>query len=407
MPNMPTPKKIIYVTRDIERAMGKEPGPDYMIVTNDTPYSRSIKERFPEYVFLVKDDKGHIMGTGELMEHPSTQSILSDKDAAIIIFKNTARIEPLVNGRGLRMLNPRASLSERIENKITQIDWLESSGEKFLPEHYVKLVKYLSWTEQPFVLQWAHGHTGDGTILVESDKLLQAIKNRFPERMARVTDYISGPSFTVNVIISKDKVIPANVSYQITGIKPFTENKFSTIGNDWALPNKLLSKEEIDVIHSMANHIGEKMRNEKWLGLFGLDLMKDEERNKIRLIEINARQPASTTLESILQSRMRTNGAKGLTTMEAHIMALKGFVIDEPIIKIDQGSQIVQRLTTSTRTVSTDKGDSLTQQGFEVVQYDNTDFNADLLRIMSNEGIMENHNTFNENGKKILSILTA
>ena len=36
---------IVYVARDIERAMGMEPVGDYFIVTNTTPYAKERKSK--------------------------------------------------------------------------------------------------------------------------------------------------------------------------------------------------------------------------------------------------------------------------------------------------------------------------------------------------------------------------
>ena len=42
---------IIYIARDIERALGKAPEGDYFIITNRTPYSEDIKN-FIQKTFL-------------------------------------------------------------------------------------------------------------------------------------------------------------------------------------------------------------------------------------------------------------------------------------------------------------------------------------------------------------------
>ena len=45
---------VVYITRDIERALGAEPSPSYFIVANDGPYARSIKEKYPDFVMLLE-----------------------------------------------------------------------------------------------------------------------------------------------------------------------------------------------------------------------------------------------------------------------------------------------------------------------------------------------------------------
>jgi formate-dependent phosphoribosylglycinamide formyltransferase (GAR transformylase) len=232
-----------------------------------------------------------------------------------------------------------------------------------------------------------------------------SLQEKFPERMCRLTTYIKGPSFTVNVAISAEKIMMANISYQITGLNPFTDNEFSTIGNDWSLTNKILSKDQLDSIQSIVRDIGSKLKSEGWLGLFGVDFIMDERDKRIYLIEINARQPASTTFESYLQDKARKSGSKGITTFEAHLMSLLGIPINEDIIAISEGAQIVQRVTKNTQSIFDEASSALQNKGYESVTYQNTEINSDLLRVQSSKVIMSNHSILNENGLEIAEII--
>ena len=321
---------------------------------------------------------------------------------------------------GWTLLNPSSKLAEKIENKITQIEWLGELGNKYLPPHTVALTKNLVWKKEPLIIQWEHGHTGLGTILINSDAELTELKNKFPERTARATSFINGPSFTINVVVNKSEVLLGNISYQITGLPPFTDNVFSTIGNDWSLTHSLLSETEIEEIHNMAKEIGALMARDGWSGLFGLDFIKDNERGRIFLIEINARQPASTTYESFLQEENRRNGLAGMTVFEAHLAAISekspaAMKSPTPIVPINDGAQIIQRITkkihTSTNSLIALPTDEITGTlellGYRVIEYPNTAINEDLLRIQSQKGIMETHAKLNMRGKEILDVLAG
>jgi len=115
---------------------------------------------------------------------------------------------------------------------------------------------------------------------------------------------------------------PGNVSYQITGLKPFTDSQFATVGNDWGATASMLSSGEFRTIRDTIAKLGAKMQKENWRGLFGIDLIKDTKTGRLYLIEINARQPASSPFESALQESERAKGALGMTIFEAHIAAL-------------------------------------------------------------------------------------
>ena len=97
------------------------------------------------------------------------------------------------------------------------------------------------------------------------------------------------------------------------------------------------------------------MSESGWKGLFGIDVIYDEERDQFKLIEINARQPASTTYESQLQSKFRGHGLTGSTIFEAHLAALTDSPLTEKQIEINDGAQIVQRVT---KTVAVSDGDT-------------------------------------------------
>ena len=416
-----SPRTIVYVTRDIERALGMMPNKYYRIITNRTPDSESVKEQFSEFITLIDPQNDprtvateslkiqDLLDTNQLLETSTMSKLMAEigTDAAILVFKNTTLIESICKKNGWPLLNPSANLAEKIENKITQIEWLDELGKKYLPSHIVAPTKDLIWKKEPLIIQWAHGHTGDGTILVNSGEELAALQAKFPERPSRATSFVVGPSFTLNIVTTPNGVYTGNISYQITGLPPFTDNPFSTIGNDWSLPHTLLSENEILSIEDMAREIGTKMSQEGWCGMCGIDIIRDQERGQIFLIEINARQPASTTFESFLQQENRRNGVVGVTIFEAYITALLGDKIESPIVIINDGAQIIKRVTKDSKTLSTDEEvvGSLELAGYRTIQYSNTEYNSDQLRIQSMKGVMEAHGKFNARGKEIIDTL--
>ena len=87
------------------------------------------------------------------------------------------------------------------------------------------------------------------------------------------------------------------------------------------------------------------MHKQGWKGLFGVDAILDEKTGTVHLLEINARQPASTTFESQLQHSTASNDYL-ISTFEAHLAAvLDAKPADFNLINIDSGAQIVQRVT--------------------------------------------------------------
>jgi biotin carboxylase len=404
---------IYYVTRDIERALGKKPDEHYRIITNAGAYAESIKKKYPGHVFLISRKTGELLlDTHTLLAHSETAKIISmdsvtSGDSSIIVFKNTARIEALCEKKKWKLLNPPAAVTEKIENKITQVEWLGEAVRYLLPHRIKRISDINADIERPFILQWAHSHTGDGTMLIQSgvsgEKILADLKKKFPDREGRITKYVRGPMFTVNVCISKDILI-GNISYQITGMVPFTDNPFATIGNDWSLPHTLLSERKLAEFNEITKTVGQKMLADSWTGLFGIDCIYDEERDTIHLIEVNARQPASATYESELQAKTHgtTDVITGMTIFEAHIVALAG-TSGGSIIEINDGAQIIDRVKKDSSHNLLKTVEDLRQKKYTVIEYENTKLGADHIRIQSEHGIMSAHNAFNSRGIEIVA----
>jgi len=392
-------KPIVYVSRDIERALGKKPTDDYFIVTNKTKYSDSISNLYPKNVILV--DAGTLLDTYELLERPDVAEIIQKHDAEILVFQNTSRIERLVKEKGWTLLNPSAKTSKTIEEKISQVSWLGKLAH-YLPPHKITTIEKISFNGERFILQFNHSHTGEGTFVIENEEHLSNLREKFPKRECRTVSYIDGSVYTVNTVVA-DNILVGNVSFQITGISPFTDLPLSTIGNDWKMPYIALKKSQGAEIEKIAREIGERLKSYDWLGLFGIDIIIEKTTGNIFLLEINARQPASTTFESQLQKKK----GDGLTIFDAHIRAIRNETIDTKLQVIRDGAQIIQRITKdrNKNTLNINK-EKLSKIGCEIITYDNVENNKDLVRITSPHGIMSTPNTLNEYGEIIASSLS-
>ena len=393
-------KPLVYVVPDIERALGREPGGDYFVITNRTPYAESVAKKYPDAIWLVDGDSS--LDTYGLLSRPEVIENIKKYDTEVIVFKNTLRIERLATEHGVRLLNPSAVLGRTVEEKISQVKWLGPLA-SLLPPHHIIEMKNVVCDGKKIVLQWNHAHTGEGTSVVSRDEELSLLKTKFPDRKCRVTDFVDGFMFTVNAVVAGDRTLVGNVSFQITGLAPFADLPYSTVGNDWALPYKILKKAQGAEIERIAGAVGERLREAGWRGLFGIDVICETKTGKIYLIEINARQPASTTLESQLQKK----AGAGLTVFDTHIRALRGEKIVGTLQEIRDGAQIVQRVTKTRdkKTLRVDV-DKLEGAGFGVIRYENDEPNSDLVRITSSTGIMDSPTTLNTQGYRISSSLS-
>ena len=407
---------ICYVTRDIERALGLPlDTPGYFIIANSSPFANHIAKGH-DNVLLI--DAGRQLDTWELLGHAQVKQFikpLRGKEGSrrhvggvvdVVVFKPTKQIEEICTTHGWRLLNPAAELSANIEEKITQLTFL-SALRRLFPPYEVTTAEKVVWSGNPLVVQFNHSHTGSGTVLISSALDLEKLQEQFPKRDVRTTDYIDGPLFTNNNVVTKDHILVGNISYQITGLAPFTDRPFATIGNDWALPTKLLTPKQIEEYTSIAETVGDELRSKGWKGLFGIDVVLEQKTGKLFLLEINARQPASTAFEAQLQSMKTLKHENMKTIFETHLAALLDTdLVGQELISIDDGAQIIFRNQDGqNKNILHSAFNILPSHGFTVIPYPNTKPGSDLLRIQSPHGIMADHNKFNSIGEKILKAI--
>jgi hypothetical protein len=388
---------VAYITRDLERALGVPEMEGFVIMTNDTPFGKSVAATRGD-VHLIAHTT--LLDTHELLGHPQTLILLQEKGIRhILVFKPTAAIERIAAAHQLTVLNPLASLASSIEEKITQLSFLEELKDVFLP-FTVSTLKDVSFLGTPFVLQFNHSHTGSGTLFIQSEKELNEWQEKFPLRPVRIAPFISGPLFTNNNVVAKKGTLVGNINYQITGLTPFTNNPFATIGNDWAIPHQALTNEEQKQYQTIATRVGTALQKRGWKGLFGIDVLQDAASRTFFLLEINARQPASATFESFLQKQSGVH----ITTMEAHLLALLDEEVEGELQTITEGAQMTQKVIPpkTAPMLQAELTGVLRQKKFTVTPYLNLEPEQDWLRIQTLKGgFMKTHRELNEQGKDV------
>lgn len=393
-------KPVIYVARDLERTLGLPvTTKGYYIISNYTAFANSLAKG-RKNVLLIKNTE--LLDTRELLVHAKTINFIKKiKNPQVLVFKNTLQIEKICADNGWTLLNPSAVLASQVEEKISQINWLGGLT-KFLPPFEITIAKDIKWKGESFILQFNRAHTGNGTIFIEKEKQLNDIKDRFPLREVRLTKYISGSMFTNNNVVVGKKVLCGNINYQITGLKPFTNVPFATIGNDWALPHKILTAKQKKEYLIMVQAIGHKLANDGWVGLFGIDVILEEKTGKLYLIEINARQPASTSFESQLQL---IKSKSGLTTFYAHLQALMHEKVNGNLTNLKSGAQITQKVVPMLKKINTTKIikkiKRLNNKKIKVFVYENIKPESDLIRMQSTGSLMASPNIFNKLGQEL------
>jgi len=388
------------------------------MITNKQILNQIEKKISKKPLFYITRYKERGSGLGELVNYKiiatippkDTAEILEEKSlplSSIIVFKNNVKIQRLAKQKKLKLLNPDYHLVEKYENKISQYKWLKTIIPASLPKTVIttpnknsfqKLSKALGG---PFIGQFNRSHTGQGTLLISQAKQWKELIEKFPQRQIKCTRFINNPVTTVNVCLWQKCVLIGTPSYQITGLKQLTDFPYSTTGNDWSLAQKTLNLNDFKTIKALSEKIGQAMIKNGWQGLFGIDFIKGK---KWLVIEINARQPASTGLETTLQKKQ----GKGITIFAAHVAALLRLPlpetceqVEESFQKINQGSQIIIRK----KNKNSLKFKKFSYPDIKIIKGDlkTKKHNTELFRIQNlKSGFISKNNQLNTFAKQLL-----
>jgi hypothetical protein len=373
---------IFYVTKDIERATGidLERYPEVYILANKSPLADLMHQKFPDRVLLNTEKN---FNTQDLLKHYAVYIEKIDPQPKILVFKNSRQIERFCSERNWQLLNPAAELSEKFERKISQHEWFKTFDSDIeIPDTVIdklEKLKYQGLVErfgQPFILQYNIGHTGESTKHITSPYDLEQEIQKTPKRLVKVVKHLKGEIYTINACVGPNNIYLGQISLQLTGLPDLTDNTFATVGNDWAKARKIYNLKNIDnsladneyiinknsfrdeyipaaqeaikpkslaeQIKNLTRKIAQRMRDERWLGLFGVDVLVQEQTHKHFLIEINARQPASSTFETQLT---HLQNAAGPLDWQLHCLANVPLAYPERQVEL-KATQVFLRKTT-------------------------------------------------------------
>ena len=303
---------VFFITNDPERALGLENVlNNYHIVCIDHGDIVDYMEKSGVKIFCLEKKLGKkniiFRNSNRLLNHELTQKYIkenSDGNGYLMTFKISSAFEKTAKKMGFQILNTSAELNKKYENKISQYETLSKENINFpqtlilsLGEsNYEEIIKKL---DKEIVVQFDRGHTGKGTIFINTEEEFKDLSSKFPNRTVRVSQKIEGQAVTINACVTRVGILVSGLSFQITGIPELVNTKGGTVGNDFDYV-KSISEEQKVGISEETKKIGRAMQASGYLGLFGVDFILAD--GKIYVIEVNARQPASVPFFNILQS---------------------------------------------------------------------------------------------------------
>ncbi len=304
---------IFFICNDPERALGLEHIVEdfHIVCADDNPFLTNTLQKNIKFFSLaqkLKETNPIYRNSNKILQHEKVQEYIKkntpkDIQPNILVFKVSLQIEKTCEKLGYKLLNTTSALNKKFELKISQYNSLKTL-QTFFPKTIISTLSNTTFTNlkkelgDQMVLQYNRGHTGNSTVFIENEKNYTKEKKKFRNRLARIAQYIQGDVYTLNACITRFGIAYGGISYQITGVEGLTSKQGGTVGNDWKYPEKISEKNKRQ-LQEILKRLEKEMLPTGYKGMFGIDFIISP-KQKIYLIEINARQPASTPMHTKL-----------------------------------------------------------------------------------------------------------
>jgi predicted ATP-grasp superfamily ATP-dependent carboligase len=246
----------------------------------------------------------HIKNSGQLLAS-QIKEIQKNHQAPIAImpFKPSAKIDFLAKKHNFKVIANDFKLNRFLEDKIEfykfckkyRLPTIVSSIDKFNQKNFAKYSQ-----GKTIVIQSHFGWAGNSTF---SSNNFKDIKNKIlPNTIVKYSPLLSGYSITNNCCLTRFGLIQSPPALQYTGLKPYTDNPFTTVGRQWpAFISPKISKK----IKQLTNKFGKIIKKMNYKGYFGLDFFVTD--NKVYLLECNPRLTASFAFYHQLEEKEKIN----------------------------------------------------------------------------------------------------
>lgn len=247
-----------------------------------------------------------IKNSGQLLSLPETISLIQNqskknkKIPAIIPFKPSAKIEFICKKYHWHLIGNPTNLSRALEDKVKFFQLCQKENISTVPaaiDHLTKInfLKYQQIFGQDLVIQSHFGWAGNSTFLVTN---FNQIKPELLNTIVKYAPFLSGYSLLNNCCLTKYGLIQSPPALQYTGLNPFTQNPFATVGRQWPsyAPKNILNQ-----VNSITKSFSVLLSKLQYKGWFGLDFIVH--RDTVYLSECNPRLTASFAFYTKIEER--------------------------------------------------------------------------------------------------------
>lgn len=245
-----------------------------------------------------------INNSGGLLAAASVQQYITDvcskleKNAAIIPFKPSAKVEKICRDRQWCYVASPAHINRLLEDKIKFYNLARGYHLPVVPSLITTFTQTnidsaINNFKTNLVVQSHFGWAGKSTFKASS---WVEIKDKLPlDTPVKISPFLPGYAVTNNCCLTSQGFLYSLPALQLTGIPTLTTNPFTTVGRQWpALTTPLQNSQIADISYQCSRLLAEY----KFKGFFGLDFLITG--SQIMLLECNARLTASFDFLSLI-----------------------------------------------------------------------------------------------------------
>lgn len=303
--------KIIFCTLHTDLALGlhhilKDLA---LILPRRSAMGNYLEKHMKDILFLEDfEDSNTMISTHQMLSSFHTQKFIkkvtSKSKPQILVFKNLPKIQKLAEKKGWNIIHNDSKFAKIFEDKINFVKECEKAGVqipksmscRLKDKSYKQLKKQLG---TKFVLQFRRGFAGASTHFINSDNDWKSLQKKHGDYPGKVSQFIKGPTLTVNFCIGKKGLEYSKLMYQITGHPDFTGHAGATCGVDMVYA-KQFRKHDKEIKKELVKFI-EQLQSHGYRGFLGVDFILERKTNKLFLIECNPRLTGNLSLNNQIE----------------------------------------------------------------------------------------------------------
>lgn len=246
-----------------------------------------------------------------VLSHPKTKQYLSSfTSPALVVYKSSSKMERVCRENNWTLVAPPVKFGKSLfEDKIKFRRILEEIGAppppgEVIPAKDLNFYKLKKKYGTPFVLQHPRRGGGKGTFFISSqDDWHKAVRKLHIQEIEGeeiieditnleviVAKYITGPSPSITGCVTRQGILYTNLQYQLIDMPElYNPAKGSGLfcGHDWS-SSRFSQNIEKQAYNIVAN-VGKYFQSYGYKGIFGVDFVLDEKRQKLYVTESNPR----------------------------------------------------------------------------------------------------------------------